>query len=260
VAADALVRVSTQRDVPSPGGDGRSAVDPPVRLLIVSDVRLYRQGMQDSLANRPQFSTVAAAGDVAEAVGILDGLHPEVVIVDMATRQSLDVVRTIRLRDPDTRIVGFGVEEVEGEILACAEAGLAGYVPCDASLDDLVERVSRILRGELLCTPRMAAALFRRLELREPRPTQRAFGLVLTPREREVLKLIDGGLSNKEIAARLHIEVSTVKNHVHNLLEKLNVRSRMQAAARLGSHLSVRQRAIGAPDDGIGDLEPRPSL
>ena len=200
--------------------------------------------MRDSLATRPQFSLVATAADADDALRMSADLRPDVVIVDMATRQSLGVVRTIREQAPDLHIVGFGVEEVEGEILACAEAGLAGYVPCDASLDDLCVRIAGIVRGELMCTPRMAAAMFRRLELRRHTDGPQAQGLVLTAREREVLKLIDGGLSNKEIAMRLHIEVSTVKNHVHNLLEKLHVSSRMQAAAHLGSHLSVRQRGL----------------
>ena len=225
--------------------DPPEGLPPGLRLLVLADVRLYREGMRDSLATRPQFSTVVAAADVDEAIRVIASLEPDVVIVDMATRQSLDVVRSIRRADPRPPVVGFGVQEVEGEILACAEAGLAGYVPCDASLDDLVERTVRILRGELLCTPRMAAVMFRRLELREIAPETAGIGTILTAREREVLRLIDGGLSNKEIASNLNIEVSTVKNHVHNLLEKLHVSSRMQAAAQLGSHLSVRQRVLG---------------
>jgi two-component system, NarL family, nitrate/nitrite response regulator NarL len=231
------------------GGRGRSAHREPAdvgsaRLLIVADVRLYREGMRDSLASRPQFGAVIAAASEDEALRLLPDFEPDVVIVDMATRKSLEIVRVIRRADSRPYIVGFGVEEVEGEVLACAEAGLAGYVPCDASLDDLVARVSRIMRGELLVAPRMAAAIFRRLELREPLAESHGVAEVLTAREREVLRLIDGGLSNKEIAVRLNIEVSTVKNHVHNLFEKLHVTSRMQAAAHLGSHLSVRQRTL----------------
>src|SRR5262249_10913963 len=145
---------------------------------------------------------------------------------------------------PQVRVIGFGVEEIEGEILACAEAGLAGYVPCDASLDDLVVRVESVLRGELLCTPRMAATLFHRLETQAGNGRGEPQAVALTAREREVLRLIDGGLSNKEIAVRLRIEVSTVKNHVHKVLEKLNVTSRAQAAARLGTHVSSRQRGL----------------
>jgi DNA-binding NarL/FixJ family response regulator len=218
--------------------------DSPPRLLIIADVRLYREGIHASLANRPQFTVIGAAFNLEEALRLTGDTHPDVVIVDMATRDSLSVVRTIRQHLPEAHVVGFGVDEVEGEVLACAEAGLAGYVPCDASLDDLVTRVESVLRGELLCTPRMAATLFRRLEQREQADSPQPQAVVLTGREREVLRLVEGGLSNKEIAVRLHIEVSTVKHHVHNLLDKLQVKSRLQAAARLGTHVAVRQRGL----------------
>jgi two-component system nitrate/nitrite response regulator NarL len=218
----------------------------PLRLVIVADVRLYREGIHASLSNRPQFLVVGAASNIDEALRLTVDAHADIVIVDMAMRQSLTVVRKIRHNVDNVRIVGFGVDEVEGEVLACAEAGLAGYVPCDASLDDLVMRVESVHRGELLCTPRMAATLFRKLELRQRSDDPQPQALVLTAREREVLTLIDGGLSNKEIAIQLNIEVCTVKNHVHNVLEKLHVTSRMQAAARLGTHVSAHQRRLAA--------------
>jgi len=227
---------------PSRRGASSPTPDDSVRVLIVADVRLYREGMHHSLSNRPNFSVVGAAATADEARRLVAEARPDIMIVDMAIRQSLALVRQIRRDAPHVRIVGFGVNEVEGEILACAEAGLAGYVPCDASLDELVARVESVRRGELMCTPRMAATLFRRLEQGAERPPAEA--LLLTAREREVLLLIDRGLSNKEIAVQLRIEVSTVKNHVHTLLEKLHVTSRTQAAARLGTNVSVRERGL----------------
>jgi DNA-binding NarL/FixJ family response regulator len=220
-----------------------------VRVLIVADVRLYLEGMCASLSLRANFRVVGAASNVDEALVLTAKTNPDIAIVDMATKQSLAVVRSLRRQRPAMRVVGFGVEEQEGEILACAEAGLAGYVPNDASLDDLVMRVERIHRGELMCTPRIAATLFRSLESNAHAATPQPEGLALSVREREVLRLIDRGLSNKEIAVLLHIEVCTVKNHVHNLLDKLHVTSRSQAAARLGTHLSVRQRRLGTHTD-----------
>jgi two-component system nitrate/nitrite response regulator NarL len=136
----------------------------PVRILIVADVRLYLEGLHASLALRPNFLVVGAASNVDEALALCSGMNPDVAIVDMATKHSLSVVRSLRRHRPVMRVVGFGVEEQEGEILACAEAGLAGYVPSDASLDDLVMRVESVHRGELMCTPKIAATLFRRLE------------------------------------------------------------------------------------------------
>lgn len=216
------------------------------RLLVVADVRLYREGIHASLSKLPQFLVIGAVSTAEEALLLSVDTPPDIVIVDMATRNSLAVVRAIRRDLPVAHVVGFGVDEVEGEVLACAEAGLAGYVPSDASLDDLVARVESVHRGELLCTPKMAATLFRQLEVRGRDVKPQPESVILTAREREVLRLVDEGLSNKEIAVRLSIEVSTVKNHVHNLLDKLQVTSRSQAAARLGTHVSVRQRGLAA--------------
>lgn len=217
-----------------------------MRLLIVAGVRLYREGMHASLSSRPQFTVVGAAANLEQALRLTQDAAPEVVILDIATRRSLVLVRALRERAPDVRLVGFGVEEVEAEIVACAQAGLAGYVPCDASLEELVQRVECVTRGELLCTPSVAASLFRRLG--EPSETVESMsGPQLTAREREVLGLIENGLSNKEIAGRLHIGVSTVKNHVHNLLEKLHVGSRTEAATLLGRRRTSVARGLDRP-------------
>jgi DNA-binding NarL/FixJ family response regulator len=214
---------------------------PVVRLLVVAEVRLYREGIQNALAARSQFVVVGAVSDADQALKHIASHQPDVVILDMATRQSLEIARTIHEQAPairrEVKIVAFGVEELEGDVLACAEAGLSGYVPFDASVDDLVERVESVVRGELLCTPKIAAALFRKMHgRRDPAGGGPADVLALTSREREVLGLMNGGFSNKEIATRLFIEVCTVKNHVHHILDKLQVSSRAQAVMKLSSH------------------------
>lgn len=204
--------------------------DSRIQLAIVADVRLYREGMRASLAQRPHLHVVGTAADVPASLQMIRETNPHLLVLDMATRGSHEGIRLLREVSPQMRLIGFGVQEDEHEVLACAEAGLSGYVPCDASLDELVDCIESVARGELRCTPKVAAALFRRLELRTiAPPVPRAD---LTARERQVLGLIDGGLSNKEIAVQLSIEVSTVKNHVHNVLEKLQVQSRAQAATR----------------------------
>jgi DNA-binding NarL/FixJ family response regulator len=213
-----------------------------IRVLILADVRLYREGMSKSLGARDRLSVVGDVATLEDAIGLARTTNPDVIIVDMALRNSLLGAKTLHHEMPTVPLVGFGVEEVEGEILACAEAGLAGYVPCDASLDDLVTRIESVCRGELLCSPRIAAALFRRLEACSVTVTPHASAVTLTARERDVLVLIDAGLSNKEIASRLNIEVSTVKNHVHNVLDKLHVTSRAEAVAHLGTHVTTRER------------------
>jgi DNA-binding NarL/FixJ family response regulator len=122
----------------------------------------------------------------------------------------------------------------EESVLAFAEAGIAGYVPREGSVQDLVDAVERAVRGELQCSPQLAGAIIRRLAWRAAAGSDFPRG-PLTARETEIVRLIDQGLSNKEIAVRLGIEVATVKNHVHNLLEKLRVRRRAEAAAHIRS-------------------------
>jgi len=205
-----------------------------ITIMIVSDVRLYREGLAASLGQRAGF-TVAGSARYADEAARLAEIQPNVLLLDMSSRAGVDVIRRVAASGSGTRTVAFAVEETERDIVICAEAGAAGYVPCDGTLDDLANTIRSVSRGELLCSPRIAAALFRALHTNAPKPEPDRLALTLTAREREIAPLIDRGLSNKEIAAHLHIEVATVKNHVHNLLEKLQVASRGEAAARLRS-------------------------
>ena len=214
-----------------------------VRVLPVAEVRLYREGLASNLGGRENLHVVGMAANREEASMLVASLQPDVVVLDMATRDSLEIVRAISGSAPKVRILAFAIEELDREILACAEAGVAGYVPCEASTDDLVAAIESVMRGELLCPPRTAALLLRRLaSLAKGGQTQMP-GLSLTGREREIVVLINEGLSNKEIAQRLNIEVATVKNHVHNLLEKLHVSTRAQAAAHLRGGAGRASRA-----------------
>ena len=213
-----------------------------VRVMIVGDVRLYREGIAASLEHRADLEVVCT-GRSADAPRRVAECDADIVVLDMATAGSLDLVRRLASSTPNVRVVAFAVEETEHDVLLCAEAGAAGYVSSDGTLDDLVNTIRSVARGELLCSPRIAASLFRALRAQTPDVGTDRLALTLTAREREIAPLLERGLSNKEIASQLHIEVATVKNHVHNLLEKLQVGSRGEAAARLrssssSSHLS----------------------
>ena len=133
--------------------------------------------------------------------------------------------------------------ESEQDVVACAEAGVAGYVTRDASIDDLVATIDSVVRGEALLSPTVGATLLRGVAA--PAVGDRHdIGERLTAREWEVLDLVGEGLSNKQIAKRLEIETPTVKNHVHNILEKLDAHSRTEAAARARG-VRYGRRAVG---------------
>jgi DNA-binding NarL/FixJ family response regulator len=214
-----------------------------VRVLIVAEVRLYREGLAVMLDAEPNIHVAATASGADEAVRALRAQAPDVVLLDMAIPHNEWLVRALVAAVPGTRVVALAVPEVEREVLACAEAGVAGYVTRDASVEDVVAAVESAARGEVLCSPRMAATLFNRIATLALERSPASIESRLTARELEILDLIDQGLSNKEIARRLTIELSTVKNHVHSILDKLNVNRRGEAVAR--------RRAAQVPLPGI---------
>lgn len=203
------------------------------RLLIVSDIRFYREGLSEVLQEKPQLRVIASVPHGDAAAQAARTCRPDIALLDLTIREGLAAVRSFRLAAPEPKVVVLAVPELEHEILECAEAGIAGYVTRNGSLDDLVATIESVCRDEMLISPRVAAALVRRVALlaaehRGPRVRE-----ALTSREREVVMLLEGGLSNKEIAERLCIEVTTVKHHVHNILKKLRVSRRGEAAAKL---------------------------
>jgi two-component system, NarL family, nitrate/nitrite response regulator NarL len=202
------------------------------RVLILAEVGVHREALARSLGRTRRCDVVAVAAGIEEAVAALEEAGPEVVLVDIPTPAGANAVRTLVAAAPEIKVVALGVPEDERNVIAFAEAGASGYVAREGSMDDLVAVVESVARGECLLPPDIAAKVFRRVATlaREPRlePIQER----LTARELDVLRLIEQGLSNKEIAKALSIELPTVKNHVHSILEKLNVRRRTAAAAR----------------------------
>ena len=201
-------------------------------LLIVCDVRVYSDHVRAALAQRLCGMTIAAAASAAEAIHQVTNNGPDLVLLDLRCRDSQHVVQTLGAARPNCRFIAFAVDDDEREILACAEAGASGYVSADASVDDLAHVVELVTRGDQHLPPRVAAALLRQLAGPDAADSK-AVGSNLTVRERQILGLVVQGLTNKEIASRLNIEVATVKNHVHSVLLKLHVKSRSEAAARV---------------------------
>lgn len=203
-----------------------------IRVLIAAEIRLYREGLADMLSQEAGIEIVATAAGADDAVRGLRALAPDVVLVDLAFPDNAWLVRALAAAVPGTRVVALSVPDVESDLLACAEAGVAGYVTRDGSIEDVVAAVEAAAKGEVLCSPRMAATLFQRVATLALERSPASIESRLTHRELQILDLIDQGMSNKEIARQLTIELSTVKNHVHNILEKLQVSRRAEAAAR----------------------------
>jgi two-component system, NarL family, nitrate/nitrite response regulator NarL len=204
-----------------------------MNVLIVSDVRLHRDGLACLLERVPTITVIGAVG-VESAPRYSPRRIPDAVLLDVLSPENLKIVRLLRRRRR-VRIVAVGVREEESEVLACAAAGIDGFVPIDAAADDLVAALAGVMRQELICSPKVAASLYNCVGL-----LRAVCAEPLTVREIEVIELMNEGLSNKEIARRLGITASTAKNHVQNILMKLNVHRRGQAAAKMRTLLRER--------------------
>ncbi len=167
-------------------------------------------------------------------------LHPHVVLFDAARQDSVEFVKALVASAPHSKVVAFGVKETAEEFLALAAAGTAGYVCDSAECSDVVKVLEQVMCDELPCSPRAAASLYRRVATLSQGGDDtisvgngRADAVPLSRRELQVGHLLECGLTNKEIGRQLGIEAATVKNHVHNMCEKLNVHRRGEAAARI---------------------------
>src|SRR5918994_1332624 len=206
------------------------------RVLILAEIRLDREGLARLLGSDERFDVVGVAASLEEALTALEDVRPDIVLVDMATRGGADAVRALVAAVPRVKVVALALAEVERDVISLAEAGASGYVEREGSMEDLVAVIESVSLGEALCSPGVTATLFRRIAALARQRGLEPFEGRLTARELDVLRLIEEGCSNKEIAKALSIELPTVKNHVHNILQKLNVHRRTEAVARARRH------------------------
>jgi len=204
-----------------------------IRVFIVDDNRLLREGLVAMLAEQEDIVVVGTASSGNQALEQIKTLRPEVAVIDigMPDKDGIEVTQELRRDAPDVKVIILGMVDLSGEIMACIEAGAAGYVLKEASFDVLVETLRAVHRGESFSSPRMTASLFSRIaELAGERVLEIPLSSVkLTPRELEIVNLIAEGLSNKEIAQQIAVETQTVKNHIHNILDKLQLHNRLEA-------------------------------
>jgi len=216
-----------------------------VATLLIDDSTLHRENLAAILtsAGLPE---PLMAWDLDSVQRVLRESVPHIALVNMVTRDNVALVRLIRERCPDAKviIVGAAVED-EAAIVAFAEAGVAGYHLRSQSLGDLVQLIRAVSNGEPSCPPSVSAILLKRLSSLATQREPVAKDPFLTAREVEILRMLEAGLSNREIADQLCIALHTVKNHVHSILGKLGVSTRMEAAALSRASQSDRELVPG---------------
>ncbi len=224
-----------------------------LRVLLVDDQPLFRSALASLVAGQFDMTVVGEASNGREALDRVRDVAPDVVVMDvqMPVANGVAGVRAIRAAGYGTKIVMLTVSEEDDDLFESIRAGANGYLLKNVRPELLFENLRGVMRGEAPIAPTIAHKLLDALR-QGPPPTPRTDAgsradIALTRRESEILQHVSAGLSNKEIAARLTITEGTVKNHVHNALEKLHLSNRVQAAA-----YAVRQRYAG---QGGGDLD-----
>jgi DNA-binding NarL/FixJ family response regulator len=221
------------------GADAGAAAEPaPIRVLIVDDQLLVRRGLVLMLGPEPTVEVVGEAADGAQAVELARRLRPDVTVMDIRMPVLDGIAATERLTRevPDCRVLALSTFDMDEHVVAALRAGACGFLPKDVSPEELVTALRVVHTGEAVVAPRLLTRLISSYVTAPQRPTRPAAGAdpagvldELTPREREVWRLIATGLDNTGIAAEMSISPSTVKNHITALFAKLRVRDRAQA-------------------------------
>ena len=235
-------------------GAPRAAVQPeerpgrpePIRTLIVDDHALFRRGLEMVLDEEDDIELVGQASDGSEAVEKAGESLPDVVLMDIRMPRSsgIEACRAMKEVAPSAKIVMLTISDEEEDLFEAIRAGASGYLLKDLPLDEVAETVRAVHGGQSLINPSMAGKLLTEFATLAKRDTaseqeQEIPAPKLTEREMEVLRLVARGMNNRDIAKELYISENTVKNHVRNILEKLQIHSRMEAVM-----VAVREKLI----------------
>jgi DNA-binding NarL/FixJ family response regulator len=204
-----------------------------IRVVIVDDHALFRRGLDRVLSDEPDIEVVGEAADGVDAVTRARELAPDIVIMDvrMPRASGIEAARTIRAVLPETKVIMLTVSDLEEDLYDAVRAGVNGYLLKEVAIEEVADAVRAVAAGHSLVSPSMASKLFSEFNALAQRAEERhrALSPRLTARELEVLRFVAKGLSNREIGVELYIAENTVKNHVRNILEKLQLHSRMEA-------------------------------
>jgi DNA-binding NarL/FixJ family response regulator len=221
-----------------------------IRLLIIEDNRLLRDGILGILKPHKDIIIIAASGDGKNTIVKIKQLKPNVVLLDLGLRSqnSLHVVEIVKKDFPQAKIIVMDLAPVQADILQYVKAGANGFILKDASLNDLLITIRTVSEGATVLPPLLVDSLFSQIvdhAVREGKSKLKQ-AVRMTKREQEVILLLGEGMSNKEISQKMHISSYTVKSHIHNIMEKLALHTRLEIAnySYTGDTLKTITRSI----------------
>jgi DNA-binding NarL/FixJ family response regulator len=205
------------------------------QILLVEDNRILREGIRAIIDRQPDMRIVGTLGGSRDTLQFTRRLKPKIILIDLGLNDdgSMKILRTLTSEFPQTSVIGMGLMPTQQDIIAFVKEGAAGFILKDASMRDVLATIRKVALGQKILPPVLTGSLFTQVIDNELRKSKGKLppGVRMTKREREVTVLITEGLSNKEIAQRLNLSTFTVKSHVHNILEKLALHTRLEIAA-----------------------------
>ncbi len=216
----------------------------PIRVLVVDDQELFRRGLTMLLAAETGVEVVGEAGDGLEGTSLAATAAPDVVLLDirMPKRSGIEACLAIKEAVPSAKIIILTVSDEEADLYEAVKSGASGYLLKDSSIEEVAQAIRVVADGQSLISPSMAVKLIDEFKQMSRPEREHVPGLRLTDRELEVLRLVAKGMNNREIARDLFISENTVKNHVRNILEKLQLHSRMEAVM-----YAVKEKLLDLP-------------
>jgi len=206
-----------------------------IRILLIEDNRLLRDGIAAMLKQQSDMQVVATVGNGENILEMMGRLTPNVVLLDLGLRSqnSLEIVKLIKKQSMETKIIVMDLIPLQADVFEFVRAGVSGFILKDANINDFFMTIRSVFQGEQVLPPHLTGSLFSQIienAISESKPSIIDESVQMTKRERQVIELISDGCTNKEIAQQLHLSTYTVKSHVHNILEKLALNTRVQIA------------------------------
>jgi two-component system NarL family response regulator len=224
-----------------------------IRVLLIEDNRLLREGITAMLNEQPDIKAVSATGN-GDALEKARRINPQVVLLDLGLRSqnSLRIAEIIKKEHPKAEIVVMDLMPVQAEVVEFVKAGVSGFILKDATIDDFLHTIRLVAQGKKVLPPSLTSSLFSHIveyAVQSGKADRLMKAVKLTKREHEVVDLIARGMANKEIASELNIALHTVKSHVHNILEKLALHTRLELASFALTEGMVRSPKKHPPEE-----------
>jgi len=212
-----------------------------IRILLIEDNRLLREGIAELLKKQPDMNVVTTVGNGENILALIDKQKPNLVLLDLGLRSqnSLRIVKLVKKDFSEIKIIVMDLIPLQADIFEFVQAGVSGFMLKDISVSEFLKTIRSVMEGTQVLPPHLTGSLFSQIvehAINGLSPGKLNESIMMTKRERQVIALIADGNTNKEIAQKLHLSTYTVKSHVHNILEKLALNTRVQIAKH--AHLS----------------------